>query len=69
MKKHQDPKHSLNGKRYQTGKLCIESGCSRPAGTAWSPHWCQPCNAKRMDRISESLEQIERSFQVDGVGR
>lgn len=53
-KRHQDPNDKLNSEKYHTGKLCIE-GCGRPAGTAWSPHWCQPCNAVRMDQIEDFL--------------
>lgn len=54
---HQDPGHPYNGPAHQTGEPCIE-GCGRPAGTAWSPLWCQPCNAERMDDISASLESM-----------
>lgn len=60
MQRYQDPNDPLNGPEYHTGKLCCE-GCGRPAGTAWSPHWCQPCNAARMDRIGSFLRsEIER---------
>lgn len=58
MKAYHDPAHPHNGPQYHTGKPCIERGCTNPAGTAWSPVWCQPCNAKRMDRISGSLEKM-----------
>ena len=47
-----DPDHGFNGPEFYTGKMCVE-GCGRSAGTVWSPHWCQPCNAKRMRRITE----------------
>lgn len=57
-----DPDYSGNGSEYHTGELCIE-GCGRPAGTAWSPHWCQPCNTARMDRISASLKEIAEGFK------
>jgi hypothetical protein len=57
MKAYQDSTHKLNGPKYQTGKPCIEK-CGRIAGTYWSPYWCQPCNVKRMDRISASLKRI-----------
>jgi len=50
----EDPAHPLNGQEYRTGKLCIE-GCGREAGTYWSPHWCQPCNAARMLYIRTAL--------------
>ena len=60
--RYADPGDPLNGPKYHTGKPCIERGCNNPAGTGWSPFWCQPCNAKRMDRISASLEQMVREF-------
>lgn len=63
-KRYQDPNDSLNGPQYRTGKPCIEPGCERPAGAHWSRHWCQPCNAKRMDRITRSLEQLANPHQV-----
>lgn len=49
-----DPAHAWNGASYHTGKPCIEK-CGRPAGTAWSPYWCQQCNTERMDRIGKFL--------------
>lgn len=55
MKRYEDPNDPLNGPKYQTGKKCIEKGCDNPAGTHWSPFWCQACNAKRMARIGNSL--------------
>lgn len=59
MKKHdyRDPSDEHNGPKYHTGKPCIE-GCGRPAGTAWSPLWCQPCNAARMDGIGAQFDQM-----------
>jgi hypothetical protein len=53
-----DPNDPYNGPAYWTGRLCIEPGCYRLAGTAWSPHWCQPCNAERMRRITRQLEAL-----------
>jgi hypothetical protein len=53
-----DPNHEGNGAKYHTGKPCIETGCERPAGTWWSPHWCFEHNVERMDRISASLDDI-----------
>jgi hypothetical protein len=55
MERYNDPADTLNGAEYQTGEQCIE-GCGRPAGTAWSHLWCQPCNAKRLNNVSEGLE-------------
>ena len=61
MKRYADPADLLNGKRYHTGRPCIERGCDKPAGTAWSPLWCQACNEKRMDGIGVFLRQeVER---------
>jgi len=54
-----DPKDEGNSDKYHTGQLCIE-GCGRPAGTAWSPHWCFECNVKRINRISKQLEVMSR---------
>jgi hypothetical protein len=51
----EDPDHPNNGAKYQTGKLCVE-GCGRPAGTAWSPFWCQPCNAQRFRMVDQGFE-------------
>jgi hypothetical protein len=60
----EDPGASANNPKYHTGKPCIERGCTNPAGTAWSPHWCQPCNAKRLMRVSEQLAALSRSEQT-----
>lgn len=56
-KRYHDPADPANGSEHHTGKLCIE-GCGRPAGTAWSPYWCQPCNAERMDRVGAQLRAL-----------
>lgn len=50
-----DPAHPHNSPKHHTGKKCIEKGCDKPAGTHWSPFWCQACNAKRLKRVSEGL--------------
>ena len=55
--RHKDPNDPLNSVQHHTGKPCIERGCTRPAGTAWSPYWCQPCNADRLNHISNVLGQ------------
>ena len=65
-----DPADPLNGPEYHTGKACIEKGCERPAGTHWSPFWCQPCNAARMDRISAALDkELDRHTNVHRTTR
>lgn len=56
MERFEDPKDPLNGPAYHTGKLCVQPGCRRPAGTNWSAFLCQPCNAERMARITRTLE-------------
>lgn len=55
----EDPANPGNSPLHLTGKLCIEK-CGRPAGTAWSLHWCQPCNAVRMARINAGLDAALR---------
>lgn len=57
MKPAEDPGHPNNSARYHTGYPCAE-GCGRPAGTAWSPFWCQPCNAERLSGVSKSFEGL-----------
>jgi hypothetical protein len=63
MKPYEDPNHPWNGLKYRSGQLCIERGCNNPAGTAWSPYWCQPCNAKRMNSIRASMEEIAEGLK------
>jgi hypothetical protein len=63
LKPADDPSHENNSPKYHTGNPCVEKGCERPAGTAWSPYWCQPCNAIRMKRISTHLNEAMDYFQ------
>ena len=65
MKAYQDRDHRGNNAKYHTGKPCIEKGCDRPAGTAWSPHWCFEHNVERMDRITKSLDDIVDNYAKD----
>lgn len=58
MKAFEDPENRGNSDIHHTGKLCTEVGCDNPAGTWWSPHWCFPCNVKRMQRIGKHLESM-----------
>jgi hypothetical protein len=53
-----DPRDPMNGPGYHTGRLCKESGCNEPAGTAWGPHRCQRHNAEALDRMSRSLADL-----------
>lgn len=38
-----------------SGKECFEDGCTEPAGTLWTPHWCPDHDVERIDRISAQL--------------
>lgn len=68
LKPYEDPSHDGNSSRHHTGKPCIEAGCNEPAGTTWSPLWCQACNAKRIKRINESLRAATRPrSQTDAI--
>jgi hypothetical protein len=71
MERCEDPADPLNSAKYQTGKKCIERGCERPAGTAWSKFWCQPHNAARMARISSTLDhelaRLQGKVPADGT--
>ena len=58
LERYDDPNDPLNSAKYHTGKACVERGCKRPAGTAWSENWCQQCNAQRMHRISKIFEMM-----------
>ncbi len=58
LKAYQDPNNPGNSEKYHTGELCVE-GCGRPAGTAWSPHWCFECNVARIEKITRQLEAFE----------
>lgn len=63
MDAYQDPGDPRNGIAYHTGKLCIED-CGRPAGTAWSPLWCFPCNVARLDRIGAQMDELAEGLGV-----
>lgn len=56
MKPYEDPSHPANGPEHHSSKVCVEKGCTNPAGTAWSPFWCQAHNAERMNRIDAGLK-------------
>ena len=48
---------------FRTGERCIgfgplEGKCDKPAGTAWSPFWCDSCNKERLDHVSKRLESM-----------
>ena len=56
----EDPKNPGNGPKYFTGKKCVEPGCDRRAGTAWSKFWCFKHNVQRIKRITKQLERLAR---------
>ena len=60
---YNDPDAEGNGPHHHTGKRCIESGCTQPAGTGWSPLWCFAHNVARMDRISAGLVEAMKRFE------
>lgn len=62
VKPYEDPNNPNNSATHHTGKECIELGCENPAGTAWSPHWCWQCNAKRLERVSAGLEAAHQKL-------
>jgi hypothetical protein len=62
LKAYENPDHPGNGPEHHTGKPCIEKGCTNPAGTAWSPHWCFPCNVARIKRVSGQMEKLATSM-------
>lgn len=66
---YQDPNHAGNNARHLSGKVCIEQGCGKAAGTAWSPFWCFACNVKRMDRISASMESMLKEYGVGAAAQ
>lgn len=63
LEKHMDPNHEYNSSTYHTRKKCIEDGCDKPAGTAWSPYWCWECHSKRLNRITGNLIEAINSLE------
>lgn len=62
---YDDPNDRGNGPSYHTGKPCVEEGCDRPAGTAWSPYWCFECNVVRIKRIDRQLKELLSGQKVN----
>ena len=58
LRSFEDPNHPGNSSTHHTGKLCIEPGCGKPAGTAWGPYWCFEHNVERILRIDGQLDSI-----------
>jgi hypothetical protein len=47
-----------------SGRTCVESGCSEPAGTSWGPLWCPVHDQERLDRITRNLEAIQEAMRT-----
>jgi len=62
---YNDPNHKGNSEKYHTGKKCIEDGCDKPAGTAWSPYWCFAHNVERIDGITKNIGEMLEGV-IDG---
>lgn len=45
-----------------SGRVCVEPGCTQPAGTIWGPLWCPDHDRERLDRITDQLEAIADQF-------
>jgi hypothetical protein len=58
----QDPNDWRNEPQFHTRKPCAEKGCAKPAGTWWSPIWCQTHNAERIDRINGRFAKVEAAL-------
>lgn len=67
MENFENPNYRGNSAEYHTGKRCIESGCEKPAGTAWSPLWCFDHNVERMKRVSASLNRLADNGPAEGA--
>jgi len=67
----EDSTNEGNSPKYHTGKKCIESGCSKPAGTYWGKFWCFEHNVERIHRIDKELSDIisRKPVIVDGGKR
>lgn len=61
-----DPADPGNDFKYHTGKSCLL--CLGPAGTEWSPFFCQKHNAERIDLIDSQFTIIERSMTKKDAG-
>jgi len=59
---YEDPNHEGNSSQYHTGKVCIEQGCDKPAGTAWSPLWCFEHNVERIHRIDAGFASVLQKY-------
>lgn len=60
----EDPNHEGNSAAYHTGKPCRTKGCTAPAGTWWSPHWCFAHNVERIKRIESGLNDAALTMRL-----
>ena len=51
-----DVRHDGYSVKHRSGKRCVT--CGKPAGTAWSPHFCPTCDIERKASITKSLENM-----------
>jgi hypothetical protein len=58
MTRYDDPNDPRNWPESHTGKPCIEPGCSKTAGTEWSPYWCFEHNVERIKKIDTQLRKL-----------
>lgn len=52
-----------------SGRICIEAGCNKPAGTLWGPMWCPEHDRVRLDRIAAQLTEIAAAIQANSHHR
>jgi hypothetical protein len=66
----ENPAHEGNSAKYHTGEICIEKGCTAPAGTKWSHLWCFEHNVARMNRITAGLnDAVERAKVAEMIDK
>lgn len=64
MLNYENRKHAGNSEKYHTGEACIEKGCTKPAGTFWSPLWCFDHNVERMNRVTAGLNDAVKRAEI-----
>ncbi len=47
-----------------SGRTCVERNCNEKAGTPWGPYWCPHHDANRLNRITDSLDDLKRSNEL-----
>jgi hypothetical protein len=48
---YKDKSSPLHSSKYHSGKICIEEGCNKPAGTYWNINLCSECTILKIDMI------------------